>query len=142
MATTIAKWRGVSAQQSSEPTRQDVIARAVEILGPNEGGLTAEEIIRRLNEVRNVVQGQQIPQRERRELNRMLMNIAIREPNATDEARAIIHQIFKQLASPEDVSSPKRDENGRIIPRTDVDFPLKLLEESTLPEGDLEQPAC
>ncbi len=142
---TSALWMQVSlpmnnySQQSSVPTKQEAMAKAVEILASKEEDLTSDEITRRLKQVENLLQGFQMPQRERRELDKLLMSIAIRESNATDEARIIIHQIFKQLASPDDVSQPKRDDNGRIVPRTNADYPLSLLGDDILAEGSIGQ---
>ena len=134
----ITELKSNPAQWMRTPT-QDVMAQAIEILASHEGSLTSKEIIHRLNEVKSLLQGFQIPQRERRELDKLLMNVAIRESNATDEARVIIHQIFKQLASPDDVSRPKRDANGRIVPRTYADYPLDLLGDDLLAEGSIGQ---
>lgn len=114
------------AQQSIEPTKQDVIAKAIEILGSTEGGLSAEEIMRRLNEVKNLLQGIHLPRSERRGLDRALMDIAMHEPNTTREARVLIGDIFEQLAPISHSNGPKRDEQNRIIPITDPNEPLRL----------------
>ncbi len=101
---------GNTPQLKREPTPQDVVARAVEILASKDGDLTSEEIMRRLNEVKNLLQGVRLPRRARGRLDRALMDIAIREPNATKEARVLIGGIFEQLAPISGINNPKRDE--------------------------------
>lgn len=104
--------RSYPSQQSNEPTKQDVIAKAIEILGSNEGGLTVDDITRRVSAVRDLIQIE-IPFEERRELDRELMRLAMQEP----EARAIIRQIFRIMAPTSGPNLPQRDEQGHIIHR-------------------------
>lgn len=98
-------------------TPQEFIAQTMAILNaPYKGELSHKEIIRRVSAVRDLAR-LEIPFEDRRELDRTLMRMALREPNTSNEVRAIIGDIFAKLAPTSGPGFPQRDAHGRIILR-------------------------
>ncbi len=83
---------------------------------PSDGILSNAEIIRRVSAVLGLARFE-IPFEDRRDLDRTLMRMAMREPNTSNEVRAIIGDIFVKLAPTSGPGFPQRDAQGRIIPR-------------------------
>ena len=135
----------VAPRQTAQVSNaKQAVIEAVMMLNFNEPSPSAEEITRRVTAARDLLQGISIPNVERRELDRLLMQIAFREPNTTDEVRTLIRLIFKGLRPGGNLPSTQRDEYGRLMPITDSDEPVRLMENELLSENTaaLEQNEC
>jgi hypothetical protein len=125
MATSDVDVRPIAGGQRS---KDKLIAEAVQILDPKGQTLSVDEIMARLNTVKELLRGVEAPRSKREELDGILMDIAIRQPNSNEETGMLIGNIFEGLAPKDDPTRPKRDAQGRIIPITDEDFPLRVLQ--------------
>ncbi len=102
----------------AELSHPELISQALAILNaPHKGELSGAEIITRVSTVKDLVLGVEIPFEQRRELDQTLLRMAIREPHSSNEARAIIGEIFETIAPTSGPNFPPRDAQGRIIPR-------------------------
>lgn len=123
---------------------KQAISEAAVMLDFDRDSLSAAEITSRVEAAKTLLQDISTPSAERRELDQVLMRIAFREPNTTDEARTMIRLIFKGLRPKDHLTGPQRDKSGRLTPITDPDLPLRLLETDQLAESEdaLEQSEC
>jgi len=114
----------VQSRVSAAPlSRREAVAQALAILNaPHQGQLSSTQVVRRLNAVRELVQGFKIPRKEREELDYALMRIPLNEPKTSVRAVDIIKDIFRTIEPKDDPLGPKRDSSSHIIPSDDLDI--------------------
>ncbi len=122
----------------AQKSKSRLIAEAAQRLDPRGEILSADEIMARLAAVKELLRGVTAPPSEREEVDGFLMDIAIRQPNSNPESGMLIGDIFEGLAPKDDPTRLKRDAQGRIIPITDEDFPLRVLQSQLQAEGEAE----